>query len=234
MQLTEKHRPAHLSDIAGQSSIVGQLGAFCADPYSTAMLFTGDSGTGKTSAALALANDLGVAMDMDEFGGLHIIASGEQTADSVRDVLRKLWFLPMYGKGWRVLIVNECDRMATPAETIWLDALESLPAHCVVIFTTNHPEKLSDRFRDRCERYEFASDLQSVGVESLSDLARKIWREETGEMNTKPRIKLSAVEQDGKVSFRRLVQEVQRCIRLHDCVACEQARGLFTAQPVDV
>jgi DNA polymerase III delta prime subunit len=43
-------------------------------------LFTGPTGTGKTSAALALAADLGCGSD--EFGGLQVISSGEQTADA--------------------------------------------------------------------------------------------------------------------------------------------------------
>ena len=47
------------------------------------MLFHGDSGIGKTSAAYALAYDLGCAVDEDELGGVFEIPSGSQTAESV-------------------------------------------------------------------------------------------------------------------------------------------------------
>ena len=59
------------------------------------------------------------------------------------------------GSGWRVVVVNECDRMALPAETLWLDALERLPPRTVIVFTTNDPARLSRRFRDRCEQHRF-------------------------------------------------------------------------------
>jgi hypothetical protein len=44
---------------------------------------------------------------------------------------------------------------ALPVETIWLDALEHLPAMTAVIFTTNEPARLRQRFRNHCEEYAF-------------------------------------------------------------------------------
>src|SRR5205823_1550417 len=138
-----------------QPEVVASLQRFVAAPYPCAMLFSGDSGIGKTSAAYALAHDLGCAVGEAELGGVFEIPSGSQTAESVRKILDVLRYRPLCGSGWRVLMVNECDRMALPVETIWLDALEHLPPSTVGIVTTNEPARLSQRFRDRCEEYAF-------------------------------------------------------------------------------
>jgi DNA polymerase III delta prime subunit len=148
-----------------------------AAPYSCAMLFHGDSGIGKTSAAYALAYDLGCAVDDAEVGGVFEIPSGSQTAESVWKILDLLRYRPLRGSGWRVLMVNECDRMARPVETIWLDALEHLPPMTVVIFTTNEPTRLSQRFHNRCEEYAFQGGSERLKP-WIAALARRLWERE--------------------------------------------------------
>src|SRR5262245_55365176 len=90
MNLTEKYRPRTLADVVGQPWATEQLREFTANPVSCAFLFEGATGTGKTSAALALAHDLGVDIAAGPPGGLHQIASGEQTGQSVRDKMSGL------------------------------------------------------------------------------------------------------------------------------------------------
>ncbi|MGH7223102.1 MAG: AAA family ATPase [Gemmataceae bacterium] len=97
----------------------------------------GEAGTGKTSAALLLAEALGVQIDQAEFGGLHQIASGEQTGETVRRRMESLRCRPFFGSSWKVLVVNEADAMTPNAAFVWLDALEDLPPQTVIIFTTN-------------------------------------------------------------------------------------------------
>ncbi|MCE5280319.1 MAG: AAA family ATPase [Planctomycetaceae bacterium] len=205
--LTEKYRPTSLDSIWGQDEVVTFLRKFAAAPYPTAMIFEGETGTGKTSAALALAAALGCDMAQKEFGGVHVIASGEQTAEAVRETTRLMWNRPFYGSGWKVIIVNEADRMHPAAETIWLDRLEALPAKTVVVFTTNYAGKLSQRFRDRCTGLTFQSDAQEL-ARSCRQLLSAIWKRETGK--SLPASSFShIVDQatcDGRLSFRRAVQ----------------------------
>lgn len=211
MNLTEKYRPKRLIELYGQPAATSALAGYVKAPFPAAFLFAGDTGTGKTSAAHALATELGCAREFEELGGVHEIASGEQTADTVRRMLQTLSYRPFYGSGWKILIINECDRMNPAVETIWLDALESLPAYLCVVFTTNNPESLSQRFRDRCEVVEFESDAIA-----LRDAARKliadIWQRETGQLHP-PQIALDKVVQGGKISFRRLVQAMAPLVR---------------------
>jgi len=204
--LADRYRPRTLADLAGQESIVAALRQFTADPYSAAFLFHGDTGTGKTSAAHALAGDLGCRLDEHELGGLNAIASGEQSADAIREITDRLRLRPMYGSGWRVLIVNECERMHPQAETIWLDRLENLPPKTVIVFTTNNLLRLSQRFRDRCVPMHFTAERQ---VEAAAKLLARIWLRETGEENPWKQFRTLARRAEvegGRMSFRRAVQ----------------------------
>ena len=205
--LTRFFQPKHLGEIVGQGPIVAYLRKFVASPHSTAMLFEGETGVGKTSAALAIAADLGCDVAAGDFGGLRIVASGEQTADAVRDAVSFLQFIPMQGSGWKVLVVNEADRMSPAAETIWLDRLENLPSRSLVVFTTNNLRKLSDRFQDRCMIMHFAGDSKSLAGDA-GRLLQRVWRECTGR-TVPPKIErrlLKDAIRDGCLSFRRLLQ----------------------------
>jgi replication-associated recombination protein RarA len=207
--LTERYRPLALDAIWGQDEVVKLLCMFAANPYPTAFIFEGETGTGKTSAALALAVALGCDLSQKEFGGVQAIASGEQSADTVREAYRQMFNTPWHGSGWKVVIVNEADRMARPAETIWLDVLEAIPARTVIIFTTNEASRLSQRFLDRCTRLAFESDADKLRASAVS-FATAVWRVETGKHPDATRIQqiVQTTEADGRLSFRRLVQGI--------------------------
>lgn len=211
--LIQRYRPARLEDIRGQTRAVGFLRSFAASPCPAALIFQGETGTGKTSAALALAAELGCDMQAQppEFGGMHVIASGEQSADAVRELCdRRLRTRPFSGSGWKVVIVNEADRMNPAVETIWLDRLEDLPPQTVIVFTTNYPAKLSRRFRDRCTRLDFESRASRLKLDAYGLLAG-IWRSERDDepdMSVIARAVEKACEDD-RLSFRRAVGLLQ-------------------------
>ena len=209
--LTERYRPISLDAIWGQEAPVKVLRRFAAKPYPTAFIFDGETGTGKTSAALALAAAVGCDLSQkpSEFGGVQTIASGEQSADAVREAYRQMFLCPWHGSGWKVVIVNEADRMARPAETIWLDVLEAIPARTVIIFTTNEPDRLSQRFRDRCTRLAFESDADKLRA-SATAFATAVWKAETGKQPAAAKVQqiVRSVEANGHTSFRRVAQEL--------------------------
>jgi DNA polymerase III, delta subunit len=211
--LIEKYRPSTLSEVAGQPYLVSQLQMFAESPYSAVFLFEGYTGTGKSSAAMALANDLGIKVDRGVFSGLWQIASGEQTGDTVQKTMENLRVTPMEGSGWRMLIVNECDIMTAGAAAKWLDALENLPPRTVVIFTTNNGHKLQQRFRDRCECFAFESSTEAI-TPYLQEIVDRVWKGETGQADA-PRVADFGplADEQGHISFRRLLQAMTPWLR---------------------
>lgn len=79
--LVDAYRPRDLDSILGQPQVVKFLKSMAKRPAPAALLFSGATGTGKTTAAFALAAALGCDLDQREFGGLHVIASGELEKD---------------------------------------------------------------------------------------------------------------------------------------------------------
>lgn len=213
MKLCDRLRPQCLDDIAGQSWIVEQLRLWLEQPFECAFLFSGGTGVGKTSMAIALARELGIAVDSEEFGGLYQISSGEQTGESVRRAMNALQVRPFLGSGWKMLVVNECEAMSPNAAYVWLDALERISPRSVIVFTTNSSAKLPARFRDRCEHFAFVSGYLALKPD-LQDFAARVWLAETGR-NDCPAIETfgGLVDSDGEVSFRRLLQLMEPRIR---------------------
>ena len=210
--LLTKYRPRHLGELLGQPWASQQLQLFAANPYPAAFLFEGDTGTGKTSAALLLAEALGVDVAQAEFGGLHQIASGEQTGETVRRKMDAMNIRLFTGSGWKVLIVNEADAMTPNAAFVWLDALENLPPKTVVIFTTNAIGRLPRRLRDRCEVLTFLSSYLLLRP-CLQELTNRIWTEE-GCAGSPPDVEtLGLACENGNASFRRLVQALTPLLR---------------------
>lgn len=226
--LVEKYRPRAMSEVRGQAPVIRGLSSYIKRPSSKAFLFAGEKGTGKTSAAYALARELGVDVENHEFGGFYEVASGEMTADAVRERMQSCRMIPWTGSGWRVVVCNECDDMSDKAEKVWLDALEHLPPRTTVIFTTNEPAKLTGRFTDRCECYYFQSDATCLAAVATS-LATDVWKAETGQDIPAETLDILAVPHHGAVSFRKVLTALEPLLR--EAMPEDRAESLPPAQP---
>lgn len=207
--ITERYRPRTLDALYGQSYIRAELAAFLASPYPAAMIFAGDTGTGKSSAALALANDLDC--HPSEFIE---IRSGQADGETLESLSLILSYSPM-SSGWRVVVFTEADMMTPKAERLFLSLLETIPARTLVVFTTNRPEWFDGRprLRDRCEVYRFASDAESLRHDAARLIA-DLWAAEGGQGSAPSLDDLPGViDGDGRLSFRRVAQAVGRELR---------------------
>lgn len=207
--LTEKYRPRCLDDIVGQGFAVHRLQSFLEFPHSAAFVFSGATGTGKTSAAMALANELGVDYDW----GFRHIKSGELDVEEVRAALNQLRFACPCGSGWKLIIADEADMMHKKSVGLWLSALEDLPDKSIVIFTTNHPDDFERRFLDRCEHIEFESNASTLWQDAQLLLTR-LWEAERlhGCVPNIERFSKEIVD-SGTLSFRRVVRAVETEMR---------------------
>lgn len=144
MRLFEKYRPAALSEIIGQDKAVRKLGIIARTGIGgKAFWFSGATGTGKTSMALILANEIAddvFIMELD---------AGKLTPARLDDIEAESHFAA-WGKGGRAYVVNEAHGLSAAAIRQLLVMLERIPSHVAWIFTTTNDgeEKLFDNCDD--------------------------------------------------------------------------------------
>lgn len=230
MSFLTKYRPALLEEIVGQPAAVRALTAMVdyakAGDGSTAFVLHGQPGTGKTTAALAIARRVGCDVEQGELGGVVEIASGQQDGRAVMDLADSLRLRPMTGSGWRVAIVNESDAMTKNAELVWLDVLENLPPRVIVVFTTNVLDGMSERFLSRCQPVEFVADGPD-SQPAAAELVRNILAAE-GAQPPPPTAQFGLCS--GRVNYRLAVQQAHLYSLTGQAPAAPQAPRLTPAQ----
>jgi replication-associated recombination protein RarA len=129
LPLTEKYRPSTLDQVIGQEKAVATLRKLRGGFAGRAFWVSGPSGTGKTTLARIIAGSVAEPPMTVE------LAARDLTAERMREIVDTLG-LYGWGKGGRAVIVNESHGLGRMMIERLLDALESIPAHAVWIFTT--------------------------------------------------------------------------------------------------
>lgn len=194
--LTEKYRPRTVDEFCGLPKPKALARKLIEKPFPSAWLFVGPSGTGKTSLALAMFEQMRAEV--------HHIASKDCNLQTVEDVTRVCHYMPRAFENWEALRVHgilcdEADRMTPAAQVAWLsklDATEPIP-NTIVIFTCNTTDGLEPRFLSRCHVIEFSS--YGIAGEVAAFLAR-VWDAETDNPIDRP-------------NFARIVKENNNNVR---------------------
>jgi replication-associated recombination protein RarA len=181
--LTEKYRPRTIQEFVGLEKPKKVMEKLIERPFASAWFFLGPSGTGKSTFAQAIAEQMPAE--------LHHIPSKECTLESVKEIARICQYCPRMLDNWtrkcqmHLVLVDEADQMSYPAQLAFLSLLDStapLP-NTVIIFTGNDTANLEPRFMSRCRVLEFSSYGMSTG---LADLLQRIWDSETDNPTERP------------------------------------------------
>ena len=196
--LTETYRPRIVADFIGLDKPKQRMRSLIARPRESAWLFVGPSGMGKTTLALAVAEEMGAELTH--------IPSQRCNVEAVEAVRRRCQYVPMQGKRLHLILVDEADTMSVAAQDAWLSVLDSTnrAPNTVVIFTCNGIERLQDRFRSRCFPVEFSS----YGVaKDASEMLARVWHEETNGNPSAPNF--ARIVKDSNNNIRASLMELE-------------------------
>lgn len=170
--LSEKYRPRLLNDFIGLEKPKRIMQKFAENPYPSAWIFYGASGTGKSTMATALANVVAAEM--------HHIGSQTCNLETIENVVRICHYMPTTDKRFHIVVCDEFDKSSKAAQLFLLSKLDSTSPvpNTIWIFTANTLEGLEDRFLSRCRQIEFSS--HGLARET-AQLLETIWERETGE-----------------------------------------------------
>lgn len=213
VNLYRKHRPRKFKDVYGNRATVSSLASKLASPDRPhAFLFSGPSGTGKTTLARIAARKLGcsgadlIEVDSADYRGI----------DSVRDIRQQMRLSPLSGEV-RVWILDECHQLTGDAQSALLKALEDTPAHVYFMLATTHPQKLLPTIRNRCTPF----NLSPLDEDDLLALLEGVLLKEAKKV---PDAVLAQIVQDSLGSARAALVMLEKVIDLAPGEMAEAAK----------
>ena len=193
----EKYRPETLDGYVGNSAITEKVKIYLKNGDVPHLLFYGQAGTGKTTLAKIIANNV----DADV---MYINASDENNIETVRTKIKNFASTIAF-KQWKIVILDEADYMTPNGQAALRNLMETFSRTTRFILTCNYVEKIIDPIQSRCQTF-------GITPPSKTDVAKRMVEVLTAENITYDNTNLVTLINSGYPDIRRILNSCQRQI----------------------
>jgi replication factor C small subunit len=146
----EKYRPTTLTDCILPKATMETATSFVSSGELPHLLLVGGAGTGKTTLARVMANELQIK-DI-----LFINASEENGIDVLRTKIRSFCSTMSFDGGKKMVILDEADHLTVNVQAALRGALEEFASNTIFVFTANYKSKIIDPLHSRLSEINFS------------------------------------------------------------------------------
>jgi DNA polymerase III delta prime subunit len=144
----EKYRPKTVEECILPDRIIKAFRTYVSEKAIPTLLLSGPSGTGKTTSAIVMCEDIGLSYMM-------INGSTERGIDTLRTKIQK-YASTVSLKGTRkVIIIDEADYLTPEAQAGFRGVIDEFSATCTFIFTCNTKSRIHDAILSRSTQIDF-------------------------------------------------------------------------------
>ena len=141
--LVEKYRPNILDNYVGNKNIKSVISKYLEQNDIQNFIFYGPAGTGKTTLAKLIVNNL-------ECDYVYINASDERGIETIRDKVSRFASVASF-KPLKVVILDEADFLTIQAQASLRNIIETFSRTTRFILTCNYVERIIDPLQSRCQ-----------------------------------------------------------------------------------
>ena len=165
----EKYRPKHITDYVWRDDVQReQVMKWVKNKTIPHLLFSGSAGTGKTTLAKVLINEL----DIDDYDVLQINASRDNGVDFIRNRIEGFVQTMPFGD-FKIVLLDEADYLSHNAQAVLRGLMEAYSDTARFILTCNFENKIIAPLKSRCQGFhierldkvEFTARVATVLVE---------------------------------------------------------------------